>query len=90
MATDVDDFLINFPGHVIQYLDDDQKKKNQNNNQTTSRLDYNQAKEMQKNGAGVFFSVNGFTNGRRTKDSLANSQFKSTHTPPMPTFCVWV
>lgn len=69
-SEDVEKFLSHFPGHVIQYIDDG--KTNPALNKTVAKFNYDEVINKQEAGAGVFFSVNGFSNGRRIKENLTN------------------
>ncbi len=64
-----DIFLSHFPGHVIQYFTDD-KKAESRIARTSLQFDLEEANRMQDSGCGVFFSINGFKEGKRTKESL--------------------
>ena len=62
------EFLSFFPGSVIQFFDD--TKENNKLAETIPCFDETKIKEKQKLGCGAFFSVNGFENGKRTKENL--------------------
>ena len=64
-------FLANFPNYTIQYFVDDRKEK-KGNAKTSAQFDLEEANKMQKKGCGVFFSINGFREGKRKKENLTN------------------
>lgn len=69
---DVEKFLANFPNCIIQYFTDDKQKTENRIGKTSAQFNLEEANQMQKNGCGVFFSVNGFKKGKRTKENLTN------------------
>jgi len=64
-------FLTYFPDGVIQFFDDNASGKNGFLAETSSQYSEEKVQQKQKQGCGCYFSVNGFSNGRRAKENLS-------------------
>ena len=69
---DTNKLLKNFPNCVIQYFTDDKKNNSNATARTSVSFDSSEASVMQKKNCGVFFSINGFRDGKRIKENLVN------------------
>ncbi|MFA5360125.1 MAG: AAA family ATPase [Patescibacteria group bacterium] len=65
-------FLSYFPNCVIQFFDDDKQRQDIKLAETISYFNLNKCETKQKDGCGVYFSVNGFKDGKRKKENLKN------------------
>lgn len=64
-------FLSFFPESVIQFFDDNASRKSEMLAETKSNYNEAKIKQKQEQGCGSYFSVNGFSKGKRTKDNLS-------------------
>lgn len=67
---DVENFLANFPNYTIQYFADDKYGKGDSIAKTSTHFDLEEADQMQKSGHQVFFSINGFKEGKKDPTNI--------------------
>jgi len=72
IENDVEKFLANFPNYVIQYFTDNKIKGRNKIAKTSAQFDLDEANKMQEKGCGVFFSINGFKEGKRINNNMIN------------------